>query len=246
MKIAFCLYGIVGGNKKYGREGDIDFRACAENIKEKIFRNHDVDVFIHTWSNHHQDALEEIYEPKAALYEPQQQFEEPPELAKYPEKFRMDWFVEHSRWLSTKKVIELQHEYSKKHNIEYDFIMLHRFDMYWYVPFMFEELEKNYIYVGNLVSIDNTPQRVNFSWPEDKYLLYMDQWIVGNQEQILYISEIYNWVIMHMWRIFCPHIFLFGHIHYSKFKHMVKFKYYFYFDYTGYRWFVNGYGEISK
>ena len=66
MKIAFCLYGLVGSaTEKYGLGADIDYR-IGHHLNEKyIFdKNDTIDVFMHSWSTDYEKGLVDVYKPK--------------------------------------------------------------------------------------------------------------------------------------------------------------------------------------
>ena len=95
MRIALCLSGIVGklytnkGNYKW--ENDVDFRIGHHFHKKHIFDHHDVDVFIHSWSNEFKDQLLDLYQPKKYIIEEQIDFKQ--------NTHRMNSIC--SRWYST-------------------------------------------------------------------------------------------------------------------------------------------------
>ncbi len=240
MKIAFLLFGIVGGTRKYGAGNTVNYDDCAKNYKEKIFQNYDVDVFIHTWSTKYEKPLKRIYEPKASIFQPQIQFN----VSKCAEWAKKDRFVELSRWYSTQKVIQLQYEYSCHNNINYDFIMLSRFDMLWKQSIPFNKLEKDMLYLSNWNNygkgFTSPIDRTNNSYPFGKKMrLYQDLWIIGNQEQMNHIAKLYDNVLAHKGDKHSPHGFLFGHL-FNKYHSVIKFMYYYMIDYNLYRRQISG------
>lgn len=242
MRIAFLLFGIVGYTHKYGAfesvDGGIpiDVGMCAENYKKMVFNSHKVDVFIHTWSTKFEKSLKRMYPVMGGIFQPQIKFD----VHKYPADSRKDRFVELSRWYSTKKVIELQHKYSIDNNIQYDFIMLSRFDMLWSTPVAFEELEKDKLYIPNWndwgYRIDDIPRKSNHSNPFGKKMsLYQDMWIIGNQEHMQHISTLYDRVDKHTGPKHSPHQFLFIHLDKYRRTDSIRFKYHYGIDYNLYR-----------
>lgn len=189
-RIAFCLFGIVGGREgKGGLGGDIDYIRCWQNYNDIIFKNNNVDVFIHTWSVQYEKSLRKIYSPKASIFEPQIFFH-PPKTNN--EQHNTDRFRSCSRWYSTMKVLELQRNYSETHNIEYDFIMTARFDVLWFTKIPFSTLEKDCFYVANWNLHKSSGRTGNASFPYGKMKRYSDMWFIGNQEQMNHLSGIYN------------------------------------------------------
>ena len=72
MKIALCLHGLFDSNYDSTSNG-FDGH---EHIKKHILDKRDVDVFIHSWEVDKKDLIELIYQPKAAIFEPQKDFSE--------------------------------------------------------------------------------------------------------------------------------------------------------------------------
>ena len=71
MKIAFCLYGLAGGtNDKHGGL-KVDYKIAYEYYVKHFFKEHDIDVFMHTWSVEFEDDIRQIYKPKKALFQKQ-------------------------------------------------------------------------------------------------------------------------------------------------------------------------------
>ena len=160
MKIALCLYGILGGAGGRGGDGEVLHPKNAfEWYKKHLLDHYDVDVFIHTWSKEHEDLIKSTYNPKSMLAEPQEMFEgvdfknygfnnlediikdegnklvydSRKELGENDEEiieyFNKLIFRSNSRFLSTKKSINLKKEYEVKNNFKYDFVISSRFDM---------------------------------------------------------------------------------------------------------------------
>ena len=68
MRIALCLYGIIGAVEgKYGQGSPIDPRIGYEMHDRHIFHpnaDHEIDIFMHSWSTDFKDFLVELYNPK--------------------------------------------------------------------------------------------------------------------------------------------------------------------------------------
>ena len=75
MKIAVCLYGLVGSQQYKGGKGETLAPEMAyEKYRQHIFRHQNCDVFIHTWSTEDEDLLRNLYRPTGMLAEPQRFF----------------------------------------------------------------------------------------------------------------------------------------------------------------------------
>ena len=153
MKIALCLFGVVGGKaNKSGNSscGSTDVLNIAYNgYKDQFLSKYDVDVFIHCWDVNLKKEIFELYKPKLSIFEKQKQFLTPP-YVRVNNKFINDAYRRtqnhYSRWYSTKKVIELKHKYELENNFSYDFVLLTRFDLYFQNPIIFEKLNPNIFY----------------------------------------------------------------------------------------------------
>jgi hypothetical protein len=233
MKIAFCLYGIIGGTAgKGGIGGNVDYVECSNTYKKKIFDGNDVDTFIHTWSVGYERPLRNIYKPKMGIFQRQINFSKKDDP-------NQDKFRTFSRWYSNKRVLELQKEYSEKNNIEYDFIMVCRFDIIWKTKINFSELEKDIFYVSKWNQHKQLPNLIgNMSFPEGNHKRYMDLWFIGNQDQMNYLSGVYNFLEKEGGKYASdPHSLIF-HYMYPKYNDRIKFKYNVVFDYILYRRYI--------
>lgn len=147
MKIAFCLFGVVGGDKgKSGTGSPTEvLKIGHEFIDKNIFQHNDVDVFIHTWTTEEKENIESLYKPKKAIYQEQIDFEVPSHVGG-SEKRKKNHY---SRWYSTKKTLELKKQYEEENNFEYDFVMVCRFDIAFRKKLDFNDYDNYYFYAGN-------------------------------------------------------------------------------------------------
>ena len=179
MKIALCLYGILGGAGGRGGDGEVLHPKNAfEWYKKHLLDHYDVDVFIHTWSKEHEDLIKSTYNPKSMLAEPQEMFEgvdyknygfnnlediikdegnkivydSRKELGENDEQiieyFNKLIFRTNSRFLSTKKSINLKKKYEEKNNFKYDFVISSRFDLILLNKINFNNLDSNTFYAN--------------------------------------------------------------------------------------------------
>ena len=75
MKIAICLFGNVGG--KIGSlqmGGSLNPKFSVTNYMSRIVQEHEVDFFVHSWSEEYKELINRLCEPKAALFEKQIDF----------------------------------------------------------------------------------------------------------------------------------------------------------------------------
>ena len=132
MKVALCLYGLVGGLSKWrggigSKDVDISRKILdigAENYKKNLFDHADVDVFIHCWSKELEKEIIEAYSPVDYTIEVQKSFDIPAHVPGH------DWrkHSHYSRWYSTKHVVELKKKHETENDFKYDLVMMGRFD----------------------------------------------------------------------------------------------------------------------
>ena len=155
MKIALCLHGLVGTNYKYGTGfKKIPYQIGHEHFKRHLFDvNEHVDTFIHTWSTDFEKELKEAYSPVSIIAEEQPEFRRKENLKKAVKaSMKGDHSVQqkidrkqaiHCRWYSARKVLELV----KQSEVDYDFILLTRFDVAFLVDFNFSEFDADKFYI---------------------------------------------------------------------------------------------------
>lgn len=150
MKVALCLCGVVGGDKGKSGTGSPDeiLEIGYEHYKRHILEHNDVDVFVHTWTTEKQQEIEQLYNPKKALYEEQIFFDIPDHVKGHPHR-PMRRNNHYSRWYSTKQTIALKQQYEQENNFEYDFVMVARFDIAWQKDVKFSQFDSSAFYAGN-------------------------------------------------------------------------------------------------
>ena len=185
MKIALCLFGIVG---KQGRL-DIHPSVGYDYYKRNILQHNDVDVYIHSWSQKWESTIIDLYNPARYQFEKQIQFSE-------------DEFAHRvaSRWYSTKQSVHLVGE-------GYDMILLSRFDIAFLRPIDFSRYDPNYFHVGHYnvpgskIDYTGVPQPkeirtkyfylgVNIS---QKRRGFIDQWFFSGPDIMRKFSMLYHY-----------------------------------------------------
>jgi hypothetical protein len=136
MKVALCLSGMVGSSQRWGDGEQLDYRISYDYLKEVIINQCDVDIFIHSWSVEHEKELCNLYKPKDFLFEKQVDFK-----YKNPKSFAIM-----SQGYTRKSSVRLALNYEITNNINYDFIVLTRFDLAWFKKFNFDTMDKSKIY----------------------------------------------------------------------------------------------------
>lgn len=171
MRTAICYYGILGSKGGPGGIGDVILpKECFASIRKYIIDvNENVDIFVHSWSVEHTNAITTTLRPKKFIIEKQIAFDkaklhrepircihdvraafsrnlrcwiDPTEKINRLESARKSY----SRWYSTKKVLEIKAKYEQEQNIKYDFVLLLRFDVEFYSFLRFCNYSNRYFY----------------------------------------------------------------------------------------------------
>ena len=84
-----------------------------------------------------------------------------------------------SRWYSQMKSIELKKQYEMENNFTYDFVMVSRFDCFYYTPINFTTLNPTRFYTSN--------------WPSHHLLIgFLDYWFISNSSNMDLFGGLYN------------------------------------------------------
>lgn len=189
MKTALCMYGKIGG--RTGKDGlgkSIDFVKCFESIKKHIIDINNCDVFMHNWNPEHMIRLLDLYKPKKFIIEPQIKFKT---TLKYPTEKR-DEFICKSRWYSHKKVLEIKNLYEESYGFKYDWVMVCRYDLNFFLDFNFSELKKGFLYASHFNDWGykgKEPNRDNRTIKERRFL---DMWFIASSEFMDKFAGLYD------------------------------------------------------
>jgi len=162
MKIAILLHGLAGSSNKYGTGEEFDISISYKHFLEKIIDtnpNCEIDIFMHSWSTRHEKTVIDLYKPKDCIFEEQVHFDFTYTVGDVNAPmnkgsttngvfFGMENIRFHalfSRWYSAKIANELKNKYSKDNNINYDLVMLTRYDLAYLEDFEFEKMNKEKI-----------------------------------------------------------------------------------------------------
>jgi len=247
MRTAICLYGLVGG--KSGKDGsgeDIPFEKCYASYKKHIIDINNADVFIHSWSQHLEDDITDLYKPKLYQFQKQKMFEKeidmPARITKVPPENRKSYrFRSLSRWYSVKQVLKLKSEYEYKNGFQYDCVMITRFDTLFFVDLDFNNYKLEYLYAPHWNSPQNSPynpgkkaDRINRS---ERTNAFLDMWFFSNSTIMDVFAKIYDgirdgkydtWQHRSAWDCLIDN-------GYS--RKNFKYIFYRYFDFELYRWY---------
>jgi len=123
MKIALCLHGLFDSTTDMASKGLDGFN----HIKKNILDGNDVDIFIHSWEVEKENEINELYNPKKSIYEPQINFQKIADsrgLNSLKNTPRLPKNVL-SHLYSVTKSVSLPYEESKN----YDIVIKARFDL---------------------------------------------------------------------------------------------------------------------
>ncbi|AQL29800.1 MULTISPECIES: hypothetical protein [unclassified Prochlorococcus] len=201
MKIAVCLFGLTGGSKGSNGEGrELNLNKSYKNYKKMIFKDLDIDFFAHSWSVNMKEKIINTYKPKSIFVEQQLDFSNislkdykiqnhksyKAIFDKYSkqggiEKLKRLILQTHSRWLSVKKSIGLMKEYKEKFDVNYDFVIQLRYDLFF------------------TKKIDLTPDLINkfICIPRafDNYESLHDFLFISSYEQAIKFSSLYDQIL---------------------------------------------------
>ena len=170
-RIAICLYGLSNGFNSNGHK--ISFLTPIKKLVNQLqYQDIEYDFFYHTWLNDKiniddlKSDLNNIIAPKLYVVENIKEFDKNKELNNLK-----------SRWYSNDKSIKLAIDYSKVNQIEYDFLLVSRFDCYYENLFDFNNIKKRVIYVSN------------WQYPYNKFGC-LDYWILLDFKFADYFSKI--------------------------------------------------------
>lgn len=139
-RVALCLSGLVGTTAKFGAGTAVDYTLAYESFRQNIFDDTvDVDVFIHSWSVTHQEALTALYAPVSAVFERQIDF---------GSHLTPRQFAAFSKSYSNKQVVALKQRYEREHGFEYDWVFLTRLDISIDKKVDYDAIDNRYFYVN--------------------------------------------------------------------------------------------------
>lgn len=255
-RVAICLFGMVGGRSLKAGDGqveDILDPSIAYELMEKniVQENDEVDYFIHSWSMECKQKLEELYRPKISIIEPQVDFSQTKlsvfraiswrdklkllfSLVRNRKSFKSqidywEWYAfrTHSRWYSTKQVVELKKTYEEKHDFVYDVVLLTRLDVGFFTPIRFSEYDMNFFYASNR---NQAPTKENGYKSDrgnhDEGNSFLDLWYFSSSSNIDRFAVLYD--VMNRYAL-SPHKSSWQHVCKVIGKSKVR--------YTLYRWF---------
>ncbi len=166
MKLAVCMYGMIGGSSgSFGRGEELDPKISFENYAKYLFHGKEVDFFLHSWSVNRKQDLIRVYKPTQYKFEKAKDFSNIStfdyslgHIKSYGDLFleygkekavdiiKKEISATHSRWLSTKASVGLLKDHIKKTGIRYDGVFLMRYDLIFLSKQNLPSLKKNQIF----------------------------------------------------------------------------------------------------
>lgn len=233
MKIALCLYGLVGSTVGKNGEGvNLDPKLAFDLYKKHIIDcNDEVDIFIHSWSVKEREKLIELYQPKNYIIESSKEFktsENHPEVISLKRnlikktirnkkfhsdinKKKLESYRAHSRWYSNKKVLELKREHEEKNNFVYDFVMVSRLDVGFFTNLNFDQFNNEYFYASNWN--DYPTEENNYTMNKKNHYIgkgFLDFWFFSNSKNMDDFGQLFDKIYSYS---VSPHFSSREHVH---------------------------------
>ena len=127
MRCGICISGLITNARNVGNnEHEKCLRIFKDAFYNKVINSKGeltIDLFCHSYTTCETDKITEILEPTAYLYEDYQEF---PDIDS-SNKFKTD-YAKYSSAYSVKQSVKLLTDYSTKHNLTYDFVILTRYN----------------------------------------------------------------------------------------------------------------------
>jgi len=194
MRIAVCLYGMSSGTATNDSGIDtgiipIQWQLPAQSIKAMFLgTDYEVDYFIHTWQDPESSVskeIEDFYRPKLSTYQiPIYPNFEHPFKDEYP-NHQTKIQITYSRWYSGMQSNILKEKYENEMGIKYDLVFQTRFDIIYYYPFPFHNMDPENFYISNW--------SYNWCQPGNKrWFGYPDCYLISSSENMDKMSRLYQ------------------------------------------------------
>ena len=195
MKIAIGYFGTVSG-----LTGTAGQQLAGQNESLKLLSNsfqtniidcnteHEIDIFVHSWSVNKTEQIIEALHPKVYKIEPQIDINIPNHLPNVPRVFNA-----YSRWYTTKELSNLISVHESL-NGKYDLIMISRFDVIWNTPFLFSSLDLNSFYISNVMDVIGVLRDTPWGWPHTKTSEISDHWFISNSDLMHKFCTVYKYL----------------------------------------------------
>jgi len=148
MRLAVIFHGIIGGTA--GRNGigaPVDIEVCAKTIKHNVISKYNTDIFLHSWSIEHEQAIKDLYKPVSSLFQPQEYFGYNFDNKSIRDENKTHAFRTVSRYNSLYRAMKLKQDYEKVNNFKYDWVLALRYDLVIFTPLNLEQLDSTAFYI---------------------------------------------------------------------------------------------------
>ena len=201
------MHGNAGSTDKFNTGKDVPIELAHRHLKKHILEaneDHDVDIFMHSWSTDHEKELLELYNPTDYIIEPQIIFDfeysvgnpnkkgNPndesglPNRADFGHYFgfykgldNLRFHSMFSKWYSAKIANDLKIKHEEKNGFTYDYVFLTRYDLAYIVDIKFSEYNKDKFYVIG---------------PDNPGVGYNDLWFFSDSKKMDVFCKIYDFV----------------------------------------------------
>lgn len=170
MRIAICLHGLSTGKNDKG--DSVSHKEAVSFFRKNVFTSN-TDIFFHTWTTDVKE-IQDSFKAKKYLGEKQVIFD-----TRRTKKGELTTLHSiHSRWVSALKSVELMTEYEKSHSIQYDLVMLVRFDIVFNTKVPWNTFKKGKFWISN--------------WSEEDKNAILDLWFVASSDMIKDFAKLSN------------------------------------------------------
>lgn len=198
-KIALCLFGGFASTKpKQNINKIFDPFESFWSLNKNFIEEYTPDIFFHTWNTKYNKKLLKLYKPKKYIIEIQKKFDV--QVSDYnlnylefydnikdlknknidPKKeYNNLIFRTHSRWYSQGMSLKLMNNYSIFKEINYDFVVQSRFDLFFNEKLNLNRLSKKKLHLVDAQHIQKKNQ-------------LCDIFFISNQKNSLYFRDIFK------------------------------------------------------
>ena len=171
MRVAVCMHGLSSGiNHK--NENNADVIDCLKSFKENLGPAIEIkfDYFFHSWSHENAHAIFDEIEPKNYIFENHKTFHKNNLFDWLKHQRRKIFFDMNqplrknniiSRWYSLEKSVQVMTEYSNERKVDYDFVLITRFDAFLLSKYNFKKLDPSKFYASHWLRYFNNNKEID-------------------------------------------------------------------------------------
>jgi hypothetical protein len=210
MRVAICMRGAISKQNAFFKQNDlysqgeyVDYQKCYRSIFKHIVQPnaYSFDFFLHSWNPDLEDELKKLYNPVSSSFEDNRIYnDEISSLCQHDTDFGGI-----SQALTIKKSIELKEKYEKENSIQYDLVIVYRYDVLLWKDINLIEYDKEKIYVnahcdsnGDFHFIMNQNNATQFKYLYDSIKLgnhyimhfWIKNYVINYMKQNIYMDNI--------------------------------------------------------